>query len=77
MPFPKNYFSSVKKILTRLHRVFVHVYIHHFDKLVGLGAVSRLMEFLSMHFKSKRFVVDKQYCCNLTFAIIVSSRTSA
>ena len=40
VPFPKNYFSTVKKILTRLHRVFVHVYIHHFDKLVGLGAVS-------------------------------------
>ncbi len=40
VPFPRNYLSSVKKILTRLHRVFVHVYIHHFDKLVGLGAVS-------------------------------------
>ena len=38
--FPKNYFSIVKKIMTRLFRVFVHVYIHHFDKLVGLGAVS-------------------------------------
>lgn len=36
--FPKNYISSVKKIMTRLFRVFVHIYIHHFDKLVGIGA---------------------------------------
>ena len=39
-PFPKNYLSVVKKILKRLFRVFVHVYIHHFDKLVAMGAVS-------------------------------------
>ena len=32
--------SIVKKILTRLYRVFIHVYIHHFDKLVAIGAVS-------------------------------------
>lgn len=37
-PFPKSYLPTCKKILTRLFRVFVHVYIHHFDKLVGLGA---------------------------------------
>jgi len=40
VPFPRNYQSTVKKIMSRLYRVFVHVYIHHFDKLVGLGAVS-------------------------------------
>jgi hypothetical protein len=38
MAFPKNYIASVKKIMTRLFRVFVHIYIHHFDKLVGIGA---------------------------------------
>lgn len=38
VPFPKNYISIVKKMLTRLFRVFVHVYIHHFDKLVAIGA---------------------------------------
>ncbi|CAG5126623.1 unnamed protein product [Candidula unifasciata] len=37
-PFPKNYMSIVKKILKRLFRVFVHVYIHHFDKLLAIGA---------------------------------------
>ncbi|KAI0211553.1 MOB kinase activator 3B [Lamellibrachia satsuma] len=38
VPFPKNYYPTVKKILTRLYRVFVHVYIHHFEKLVMMGA---------------------------------------
>ncbi|XP_046375593.1 MOB kinase activator 3B-like [Haliotis rufescens] len=36
--FPRNYIQVVKKILSRLFRVFVHVYIHHFDKLVAIGA---------------------------------------
>ena len=41
VPFPKDFIKgTVKKILTRLFRVFVHVYIHHFDKLVAIGAVS-------------------------------------
>lgn len=38
VPFPKNYISTVRKILSRMYRVFVHVYIHHFDKLVSVGA---------------------------------------
>ncbi|GAB1605142.1 MOB kinase activator 3B-like isoform X1 [Argonauta hians] len=38
VPFPRNYLQIVKKIMTRLFRVFVHVYIHHFDKLIGIGA---------------------------------------
>ena len=38
-PFPRNYIATVKKIMTRLFRVFVHIYMHHFDKLVALGAV--------------------------------------
>lgn len=38
VPFPKNFVSICKKILTRLFRVFVHVYIHHFDRLVAIGA---------------------------------------
>ena len=37
-PFPKNFVSVCRKILTRLFRVFVHVYIHHFDRIVALGA---------------------------------------
>lgn len=38
VPFPNNFTPTCKKILTRLFRVFVHVYIHHFDKLVAIGA---------------------------------------
>ncbi|KAK7099031.1 MOB kinase activator 3B-like [Littorina saxatilis] len=41
-PFPKNYVAVVKKILKRLFRVFVHVYIHHFDKLVAMGAEAHI-----------------------------------
>ncbi|TRY79308.1 hypothetical protein TCAL_06050, partial [Tigriopus californicus] len=36
--FPKNFASVCKKILTRLYRVFVHVYVHHFDRLMSIGA---------------------------------------
>ncbi|XP_065051026.1 MOB kinase activator 3A-like [Rhopilema esculentum] len=38
VPFPKNFQPIVKKIFTRLFRVFVHVYIHHFDTVVRLEA---------------------------------------
>lgn len=38
-PFPKNFLGLCKKLLTRLYRVFVHVYIHHFDKVQQIGAV--------------------------------------
>lgn len=37
VPFPRNFLQVCKKILTRLYRVFVHVYIHHFEKLVSKG----------------------------------------
>uniref|UniRef100_A0AAY5EWR3 MOB kinase activator 3A n=1 Tax=Electrophorus electricus TaxID=8005 RepID=A0AAY5EWR3_ELEEL len=37
-PFPKSFFQVAKKILSRLFRVFVHVYIHHFDRVSQMGA---------------------------------------
>ncbi len=40
-PFPKHFLTVSKKILTRLYRVFIHVYIHHFEKVVTIGAVSK------------------------------------
>lgn len=39
VPFPKSFINLCRKILTRLFRVFVHVYIHHFDRIVSIGAV--------------------------------------
>ncbi|POI35279.1 hypothetical protein CIB84_000969 [Bambusicola thoracicus] len=38
VPFPKNFLQICKKILCRLFRVFVHVYIHHFDRIILIGA---------------------------------------
>lgn len=38
VPFPKSFQPLCRKILTRLFRVFVHVYIHHFDRIVNIGA---------------------------------------
>ena len=38
MEFPKTFPNTCKKILKRMYRVFVHVYIHHFDKITDLNA---------------------------------------
>uniref|UniRef100_A0A0N4U3X7 Mob1/phocein family n=1 Tax=Dracunculus medinensis TaxID=318479 RepID=A0A0N4U3X7_DRAME len=38
VPFPRDFRQVCKKILTRLFRVFVHIYIHHFDRISYLGA---------------------------------------
>lgn len=38
VPFPANFRQVCKKIATRLFRVFVHIYIHHFDRLARIGA---------------------------------------
>ncbi|XP_036792659.1 MOB kinase activator 3B isoform X2 [Oncorhynchus mykiss] len=38
IPFPKNFTQICKKIICRLFRVFVHVYIHHFDRMILMGA---------------------------------------
>ncbi|KAL3076463.1 hypothetical protein niasHT_039952 [Heterodera trifolii] len=38
VPFPTDFRQTCKKILSRLFRIFVHVYIHHFDRLVQIGA---------------------------------------
>ena len=41
-PFPKNFRSTCKKLLSRLYRVFVHIYVHHFDRIIDLQAVIHL-----------------------------------
>lgn len=38
VPFPSEFRQTCKKILSRLFRVFVHIYIHHFDRLIQIGA---------------------------------------
>jgi len=41
-PFPKNFLPMVKNIMKRLFRVFVHVYIHHFDRIRAIGAEAHI-----------------------------------
>ena len=36
--FPKTFKKTCMKILSRMFRVFVHVYIHHFDRMRQLNA---------------------------------------
>ena len=36
--FPKNFKRTCQKMLARMYRVFVHVYIHHFDRLEEIKA---------------------------------------
>jgi len=38
IPFPKNFKKTCSKILRRLYRIFVHVYIEHFDRLREIEA---------------------------------------
>lgn len=42
VPFPKNFQQVCKKMLSRLFRVFVHVYIHHFDSICNMGAEAHI-----------------------------------
>ncbi|XP_071955972.1 MOB kinase activator 3B-like [Antedon mediterranea] len=42
VPFPDKFLPTCKKILSRLFRVFVHVYIHHFDTLTTIGAEAHI-----------------------------------
>lgn len=59
VPFPKNFIPLCRKILTRLFRVFVHVYIHHFDRVVAIGAVSFFL-----------FLMKNNYCILTRFYFI-------
>jgi len=42
IPFPKTFMAQAKNMFKRLFRVFVHVYIHHFEKIVNLGAEAHI-----------------------------------
>lgn len=41
-PFPKDFKSRVCKIFQRLFRVYAHVYLSHFPRIVELGAEAHL-----------------------------------
>ncbi|CAB4065177.1 MOB kinase activator 3A,MOB kinase activator 3B [Lepeophtheirus salmonis] len=44
--FPPNFKKVVTKIFVRLYRVFVHIYLNHFDRLKDLDAVEKANVFL-------------------------------
>ena len=65
VPFPKIFSATAKKILTRLFRVFVHVYIHHFDKVQAIGAVSyclRIAIVFESISKHKKLALNRPWC---------------
>jgi len=41
-PFPPNFNNVVKVIFKRLFRVYAHIYHHHFQRIVALGAEAHL-----------------------------------
>eukprot|EP00735_Rhodelphis_limneticus_P004333 TRINITY_DN1590_c0_g1::TRINITY_DN1590_c0_g1_i1::g.28218::m.28218 TRINITY_DN1590_c0_g1::TRINITY_DN1590_c0_g1_i1::g.28218 ORF type:complete len:221 (+),score=41.06,sp/Q9FHI1/MOB1A_ARATH/55.66/3e-79,Mob1_phocein/PF03637.12/1.4e-74 TRINITY_DN1590_c0_g1_i1:121-783(+) len=41
-PFPPDFIKVEQKIFTRLFRVYAHIYVHHFDHIVELGAEAHL-----------------------------------
>ncbi|XP_077969605.1 MOB kinase activator 3A-like isoform X1 [Styela clava] len=61
-PFPKTFPSTCKKILTRLHRVFIHVYIHHFERIQGMCAEAHVNACYKhyYYFVTRYHLVDKK-----------------
>lgn len=45
IPFPKNFKKVCSKILRRLYRIFVHVYIEHFDRFILQCTVHHILFF--------------------------------
>ena len=41
-PFPENFQGVVRKIFTRLFRVYAHIYHSHFQQICALGAEAHL-----------------------------------
>lgn len=46
-PWPKNFTEVVQKIFQRLFRVYAHIYLNHFQKVVALDAEATI----NSHFK--------------------------
>lgn len=61
-PFPKNFQPVVKNIFKRLFRVFVHVYIHHFEKIIALGAEAHINQCYKhfYHFVTEFNLIEKR-----------------
>lgn len=62
--FPPNFKKTCMKILKRLYRVFVHVYIHHFDRITALDAEAHSNTLFKHYYyfvKEFHLVDDKEF----------------
>ncbi|XP_057297546.1 MOB kinase activator 3A-like [Hydractinia symbiolongicarpus] len=62
IPFPKNFQSVVKNIFKRLFRVFVHVYIHHFEKILAMQSEAHINQCYKhfYHFVTEFNLIEKR-----------------
>jgi len=64
IPFPSNFKDVCKKIFRRLYRVFVHVYIEHFERLQEAGAEAHTNTFYRHYYffmKEHKLMEDKDF----------------
>jgi len=64
VPFPSNFKDVCKKIFRRLYRVFVHVYIEHFERLQEAGAEAHTNTFYRHYYffmKEHHLMEDKDF----------------
>ncbi|KAM6289425.1 MOB kinase activator 3B [Aegotheles albertisi] len=74
VPFPKNFLQICKKILCRLFRVFVHVYIHHFDRIILMGAEAHVNTCYKhfYYFVTELNLIDRKELEPLVFVKVLS-----
>ncbi|PKU42630.1 mob kinase activator 3b [Limosa lapponica baueri] len=75
VPFPKNFLQICKKILCRLFRVFVHVYIHHFDRIILMGAEAHVNTCYKhfYYFVTELNLIDRKELEPLVFVKVLSA----
>jgi len=64
VPFPSNFKDVCKKIFRRLYRVFVHVYIEHFERLQEAGAEAHTNTFYRHYYffmKEHKLMEEKDF----------------
>lgn len=69
--WPKNYFKLISKIMSRLFRIFAHIYVHHYNDMTSFGSIAHLNT-LFIHFMlfSWEFkLIDKSEMKPLKFVI--------
>ncbi len=61
-PFPKDFKGRVSKIFKRLFRVYAHVYLSHFSRIVELGAEAHLNTCFKhfIYFINEYKLIDKE-----------------